>query len=75
LNEAASLNGIVIAAKLNRNNAKKHLRKLEAAKLIRANQSKFVKYSITKDGISWLKRYKSLAMSYAEEAAYNRLDF
>ena len=75
MDDEASLNGIVIAAKLNRNNAKKHLGKLEAAKLIRANRSKFVMYSITKDGISWLKRYKALAKNYADEAAHDRLDF
>jgi predicted transcriptional regulator len=75
IKEDTTLNAIADSTKLNWATAKKHVEKLAERRLIKVYQSKFVTYSITKDGIAWLRHYKSMATREPNEADYSRLDF
>jgi predicted transcriptional regulator len=60
ISEELSLSHIVMLANLNHRAAKGYLREMVADGLIRPNKSKFVVYSITEEGVRWLKHYKTL---------------
>jgi predicted transcriptional regulator len=59
--DEATLSRIVVLANLNRAAARRHLDKMVEEKLVKIKQSRFKVYSITDEGVNWLKRYKSLA--------------
>jgi predicted transcriptional regulator len=71
----ATLNGIVTSTKLNRQSVKHHLEDMVSLHLVQANHStRFVTYSITKEGVRWIKGYKGIAMNPSGKAD-NRTDF
>jgi predicted transcriptional regulator len=71
----ATLNGITISVKLNRHAAREHLKALVNQGFVRQKQLRFVTYSVTEEGISWLRLYRSLARRMGKEADTDRPDF
>ncbi len=56
----STLTNIVISVRLKRKRAKRYLDSLIAEGLIEAKKGDFNEYTITKDGLVWLKSFKSL---------------
>ena len=56
----ATLNRLVVAGNLNRTSAREYVQQLVSEGLIQTKHERFLKYSITNDGIRWLKTYRGL---------------
>jgi predicted transcriptional regulator len=75
ISQDASASRIVSSANLNRGAAKERLKELIDEELIRTKQSRIVVYSITEEGVKWLKRYKSLRGKHSEKTYNTGADF
>jgi predicted transcriptional regulator len=71
----ATLSGITSSVKLNRNRAKEYVKGLINQGFVRQKQLRFVTYSVTEEGISWLKLYRSLVGGMSSESDTSRPDF
>ena len=71
----ATMNKIRISANLNQKGAEKHLKEMIARGLIQRNRERFVNYSISVEGIRWLKIYRSLTNNESRKAYELRVDF
>ena len=60
VDEDLTLTNFVNALGMKRKDSREHLRTMEAQGLVTQKRNKFVKYSITEEGVKWLKRYKPL---------------
>lgn len=56
----STLTNIVISVRIKRKWAKRYLDRMVAEGLVEATKGDFTEYTITNDGLGWLKKYKSL---------------
>ncbi len=75
ISEEASMNRVKISANVNQRTAKENLDELISRRLVQTSQSKFVYYSITEDGIKWVKIYRSLMKNESRKANELQVDF
>jgi DNA-binding IclR family transcriptional regulator len=73
--EDSTLTNLVNALRMKRKDAREHLQAMEAQGLVTQNPNKFVTYSITEEGVRWLKRYKGLTKKRRSKDDDTRTDF
>lgn len=73
--DEAALSSIVVYVNLNRARTKIYLEVLLSKGLVRTKQYRFLKYSITEDGVKWLKHYRIVVSADDEKADNMTPDF